>query len=374
MAPVTTTTTATTVLPTTTTIAMISETESTHDMATPSSSSSQTSSTTATAITTSATTSQTNSESVPITTSTTSAPTSLVTTIAADASMAPSRSPVAVPSTFAPTTPWDRSVVSFVVTAGTWDERIDPALVLPRLPVRQARSFVVHLGDWNARDESNNCDEQQYEDVSALWSQSSSPVYFVVGNAETNECPNPDQALTLWRNTLTEYHERFWARPPWTFWDDNSAGYPDVWVFDTNRIAVVGLHLTAGAETNGGRRPASVAALEWIDVNYDFYRRRDLRRMVLLANAAVDDVVHASFFETLLERLGGDYADMQFVWIQPGKATAQEISYQGLENFDVVTVQRNVWPPMRIQIDGNANVFIDQNDWFDNLTGLHTTV
>ena len=39
------------------------------------------------------------------------------------------------------------------------------------------------------------------------------------------------------------------------------------WVFDTNGIALVGLHLQANAESDTGCRPASQAALEWIQVN-----------------------------------------------------------------------------------------------------------
>jgi len=121
---------------------------------------------------------------------------------------APSTAPF--PLTFAPTGVIDPSVMEFMVTAGTWDDSVDPAVVLPRLPVRQRQSFLVHLGDWN--DKSSDCSEEQYEGVREVWSSSACPVYFIAGTAETAACPNPTAALANWRGTLLEYHRAFWQR------------------------------------------------------------------------------------------------------------------------------------------------------------------
>eukprot|EP00977_Amphora_coffeiformis_P020842 scaffold8601_cov191-Amphora_coffeaeformis.AAC.12 len=284
------------------------------------------------------------------------------------------------PLTFAPTETIDRSVLEFMVTAGTWDESIDPTVVLPRLPVRRRQSFVVHLGDWN--DRASDCADERYEAVREVWSNSACPVYFVAGAAETTACPNPSTALVSWRDALVEYHRAFWQRPPWNFWDDNFGGFPDAWVFDTLRTAVCGLHLTAGANTNN---QADTATLNWIDINFDFYRR-DYRLMVLLANTRIDDPAHTEFFASLFERIRDDYRSMNFVWVQPSSPLPQSLlqgnetdlpedpsyveMFQGMTNFGVITVQRNVWPPMRIRIDQDSSISVEQNEWFDQHTGL----
>ena len=307
-----------------------------------------------------------------VTTIATAEPSHFPTTLAP--SISPTIPPVPIPSTLAPTPELDRTVLTFMVTAGTWDDTVDPALVLPRLPVRQRRAFMVHLGNWN---NDPTCPTEQYTAVSQLYAQSSCPVYFVAGHNETNGCSNPNDALDEWRDALVDYHQQFWPRPPWTFWDDNWAGYPDAWVFDTNRIALCGLHLTAGSETNTGRRPSTQASLEWIETNYEFYRR-NYRKMFILANAAVTDPVHAEFFATLFRRLREDYASMDFVWVQPavgGNGTvstpAYERAYQGIANLDVISVVPSIWPPMRIQVFSNNDIVIEQDQWFRNRTGLN---
>ena len=284
-----------------------------------------------------------------------------------------------IPSTFAPTVTVDRSVVSFFVAAGNWQETVDPSLVLPRLPMREERAFLVHLGDWNQG--AVDCQAERYEDASEMWSQAACAVYFVAGSAETNGCPEPDNAIVLWRDALVDYHRRFWDSPPWPFWNDASAGFPDAWVFDTNQIAVCGLHLTAGSETVVGRRTATEASLAWIEENYQYYRRF-ARMIIVLANAPVNDGAHTEFFTTLLGRLDDRYQDLRFVWVQPASyvdATGAVVpaasetwqpNYGGLPNLDVISVEPHVWPPMRIEVDDEDNILLNQAEWFNEHTGL----
>jgi hypothetical protein len=292
----------------------------------------------------------------------------------------PSQSPTPIPSTFAPTNTLDTTVVSFFVTAGTWETGLDPDLVLPRLPVREERAFLVHLGDWN--EGNDDCSADRYQQVSELWSQSSCAVYFVVGSAETNNCPEPSTALDLWRSSLAGYHDLFWNSPPWIFWDDDSRGFRDAWVFHTNRIAVAGLHLTRGSDTVVEGRAASLVTLDWIEENYQFYRRY-ARMIILLANAPIEDPAHEDFFTTLFQRMDNRYRNMRWVWVQPASyvnATSGDVvqsstdqwqpNYNGLPNLDVISVNPNVWPPLRINITEEDAILLDQEDWFNDHTGL----
>ena len=126
--------------------------------------------------------------------------------------------------------------------------------------------------------------------------------------------------------------------------------------------------------------------LNWIDVNYDFYRR-NYRVMVLLANTRVDDPAHTEFFESLFERVRSNYRSMNFVWVQPSSHLPESPQgnetdpfddptyvqmFQGMTNFGVISVQRNIWPPMKIRTDQNWNISVDQDKWFDEHTGLST--
>jgi hypothetical protein len=271
-------------------------------------------------------------------------------------------------ATMVPTDTIDFRVTTFYVTAGAWDDRVDPSVVLPRMPVRERRTFVVHLGGWN-EGAAPRCDEANYQAVTDLWSQSACPVYFCVGDTETNQCEAPGTALDLWRDNLASFHDSFWQRPRWTFWDDNWSGFPETFVFEIDNVVVCGLHLTAGSVTTVDRRPVHEAALDWIDTNYDFYRR-NARLFIILANAPVDDPTHADMFTTLWERMGQDYRALRFVYVQPGETAGQVRNYRDLANLDVVTVARRTWPPLQLQVNTTDDLVWNQDDWFAVHTGL----
>ena len=83
--------------------------------------------------------------------------------------------------------PYDKDVTTFFVTGGrfTNDALVQLPEQLRTLPVRGGTSFMVHLGDWNSP-YATQCDEQSYQDVDDLFSNSSIPVYFVTGDNDFN--------------------------------------------------------------------------------------------------------------------------------------------------------------------------------------------
>jgi len=83
--------------------------------------------------------------------------------------------------------PYDPMVTTFFVTGGRFTNEALEQIPeqLKTLPVRGATSFLVHLGDWNSP-YATKCDEQSYQDVNALFSNSAVPVYFVPGDNDYN--------------------------------------------------------------------------------------------------------------------------------------------------------------------------------------------
>jgi hypothetical protein len=102
----------------------------------------------------------------------------------------PTEEPTAFPTsspTFTPAMPVNST--SFVVTGGRYgaDTRQDLAQLLSSMPTdgKKTNFVLFHLGDWNSPS-TTNCAEYAYTDTASDFSDSSMPVYFVVGDNEYN--------------------------------------------------------------------------------------------------------------------------------------------------------------------------------------------
>lgn len=83
----------------------------------------------------------------------------------------PTEAPVASPQT-------DTNLLVLYVTTGGFQVEPEQFGMIPTGP---GNSFLVQLGNWN---DANRCDDADYDEVKDLFSYSSVPVYFVVGNRE----------------------------------------------------------------------------------------------------------------------------------------------------------------------------------------------
>lgn len=92
-----------------------------------------------------------------------------------------------VETTEASESSYDPDVVTFFVTGGRFTNNAlaQVPAQLGTMPVRGGTSFLVHLGDWNSP-YATRCDEQSYQDVNDLFSNSSIPVYFLPGDNDYN--------------------------------------------------------------------------------------------------------------------------------------------------------------------------------------------
>jgi hypothetical protein len=86
-----------------------------------------------------------------------------------------------------PTVLVDEDITTFYATTGRFSDEFVPQLpgLLSGLPRWGGNAVMFHLGDWNSPT-SQLCSENIYANVSSLFSTSSVPVYFVVGDNEFN--------------------------------------------------------------------------------------------------------------------------------------------------------------------------------------------
>jgi hypothetical protein len=109
--------------------------------------------------------------------------------VSSSSTAAPVPSPTNLSASTAPTPTFDSAVTTFFVTGGRYTNTSSvfsqAAAGLPRLPTLAGNAFLSHLGDWNSPTETG-CTEDSYQRVASLFSNSSIPVYFVVGDNEYN--------------------------------------------------------------------------------------------------------------------------------------------------------------------------------------------
>lgn len=177
---------------------------------------------------------------------------------------------------------------------------------LSRIPSRGGSSFMVHLGDWNSPN-NTKCDETTYTDVTQYFSNSSVPVYFVLGDngtfvllcppfvlpffagnvfchgilklsfnfefpkipsmlttissliyilcldvSEFNDCENPKESKEYWLKHLAGYETEYWDPPDYTVWrqgaqSDKFSDYLENFDFtNDNNVAFCALSMAGG--------------------------------------------------------------------------------------------------------------------------------
>lgn len=92
----------------------------------------------------------------------------------------PTAQPTAPPASQMPSQV-NPSLLTFYVTMGEFDGELDQ---LSEISVGLGNSFLVQLGNWNTNVTENGCVDMDFDEIDALYSSSSVPVYFVVGDKE----------------------------------------------------------------------------------------------------------------------------------------------------------------------------------------------
>lgn len=268
--------------------------------------------------------------------------------------------------------PYDEFVTTFFVTGGrfTNDALAQIPNQLRTLPVRGGTSFLVHLGDWNSP-YATRCDEQSYQDVQALFSNSSIPVYFIPGDNDFNDCPNPEQAMSFWHEYLMDYQSRYWEEPSqWALARGAPNNYPENFAFSYNDILFVGINLVGGVVHNATEwETRHEANLDWIDANYEEHKDT-MKAFVLFAHADPDVPSNSGFYEPFKQRVKKDYNKVPVVLIHRNLGVepwSWETEFENINNFSVIVVAGSSWPPLMGAVDFRQErpFIFDQSNWYD---------
>lgn len=227
---------------------------------------------------------------------------------------------------------------------------------------------MIHLGDWNSPF-ATQCSEQSYQDVDALFSTSSVPVYFIPGDNEYNDCPDPAAAFDMWKTYLLDYSTKYWPPPRFPV-QRQLPTYPENFSFVTRRILFIGIHLVGGLIHDPVEWAARQQAnLQWIDEQFNAFRSiSDM--MVIFAHADPGLPSNDPFYLSFSLRVRNDY-NIRTLLVHRNiflENWGLETNFEGINNFDVLIVEGDVWPVMRVELAPTLDPFpFDQGTWFNNL-------
>jgi hypothetical protein len=97
-----------------------------------------------------------------------------------DETLPPTAPPSDFPSTSMPSL-MDADLLTIYVTMGEIGDEFEQ---LSSIPTASGNSFMVHVGNWNTDIIEDGCEDMDYDEVKGIYSSSSVPVYFVVGDNE----------------------------------------------------------------------------------------------------------------------------------------------------------------------------------------------
>jgi len=266
--------------------------------------------------------------------------------------------------------PTPEQTIVFYLTAGRprGDTLTYLAGNLTNLPV-EPDSFLLHLGDWNSPF-STQCVESAYQTVDALFSNSSVPVYFVPGDNEYNDCPNATLALGYWYTYLLNYPTKYWPAPSFDV-QRQYPDYPENFGFVTRRILFIGINLVGGTFNQTEWDARHAANLEWIDTQYN-QRRQSFDMMVIFAHASSAVLSNSPFFTSLSLRVRNSYRIRTLMVHRNVRLETWRIdtNQDGINNFDALIVQGDIWPVMRVELGPTLDPFpFDQGNWFTSIVG-----
>eukprot|EP00547_Thalassionema_nitzschioides_P001659 CAMPEP_0194213018 /NCGR_PEP_ID=MMETSP0156-20130528/13300_1 /TAXON_ID=33649 /ORGANISM="Thalassionema nitzschioides, Strain L26-B" /LENGTH=543 /DNA_ID=CAMNT_0038940959 /DNA_START=160 /DNA_END=1791 /DNA_ORIENTATION=- len=227
--------------------------------------------------------------------------------------------------------------------------------------------FMVHLGDFN-RPLVTNCVEESYEVADSLYSRSSVPVYFLPGDNEYNDCPNPSEAFGFWKQYMLGYESKYWPPPRWELERDEPPYEPN-FAFVLRGVLYVGVNLVGGNIHDQDEWDARQKAnIEWISSQFTTHRAK-FEILILMTHADPDTPdTNDGFFEPLFEMVKSDF-NVPTVLIHRNWGTDSaglQEAYQDIDDFVVLVVKGDTWPPMMVTIDIQTGSFSwDQGRWLD---------
>jgi hypothetical protein len=263
---------------------------------------------------------------------------------------------------------------SFWVVSQQFNNVANMTALLKSLPFTDSTA-LFHLGNWN---DPVSCNSDAYLKVATKYEGSFVPVIFVPGQHETNSCPNPEVALSNWRQYLINISQanQNTSPPSLIIYRDPSRTEN----FSAVRFGIlyVGVNVVGGNVINQTAWTSRLTQdLNWIDDNISRFKS-SVRVIVILGNSgpSMNNTNNDAFFmglKSLVIKYNSDVIDAQvgkvrtlpFVYIHDSSSTwgvAQK--FMGVSRFIRVNVEGNKWPPMRVSVNPlNYTIMFDQSNW-----------
>mmetsp|Transcript_1742 Transcript_1742/g.2416 ORF Transcript_1742/g.2416 Transcript_1742/m.2416 type:complete len:729 (+) Transcript_1742:106-2292(+) len=243
--------------------------------------------------------------------------------------------------------------IAFYVTADTpWDEREDKKLSGDLAALPGDAEFLVHLG--NIQDASVTlCPSSVYDDAYTVLSDSPVPVFIVPGQHDWNNCPNPENSMTDWKNNFVGFESGF----DFSFATDHQLGRSENFAFIRRGVLFIGLHLVGGRVHDKDEwKKRHTDNVEWAEekLNED---PDSYRAVVLLGNARPSQQQEDFFREVIddVEKLG---KPSLYLHANGGGGFMEYRPFDDVGNMLAVQLDDGgKTPPLRVNVDFGSRPF-----------------
>lgn len=181
------------------------------------------------------------------------------------------------------------------------------------------------------------------------------------------DCPDPEQALDFWKQTLVDFETTFWDFPTWNI-TRQEPDYSENLAFINNGVLFVAVNLVGGiVHDNREWEQRHAANLEWIDDQY-LINEGNFDVMVVFAHADPAILTNDDFYNTFFDRVRDNYS-VQVILVNrnlQGETWGVERQFNQIDNLMRVVAEGSIWPPLLLQIDTAAGTIdVDQSQWYD---------
>jgi hypothetical protein len=234
---------------------------------------------------------------------------------------------------------------------------------------REHGEWLIHLGNWNNKN-PDWCTRRMYNHTATLYSNSPVPVFFVPGKLEWNHCPDYDVSTAMWREYFVGYDEKYWDMS-WSkrgYKVTRQPGREENFAFDYKNSVYIGLNMVSGKVWDEKDWDDRLSAnLQWVKENVEKNLSADL--IVMFGNAGPIKN-NLPFFDELTKSIQGwtvDHRNLNFLYVKQNSSPLDvNQNFRGLDNFFMLNVESDQWPPTKISLDTNRYTMIfDDGEWYN---------
>ncbi|GKY98383.1 hypothetical protein MPSEU_000795900 [Mayamaea pseudoterrestris] len=271
------------------------------------------------------------------------------------------KTPIPTPSPTTPAAPvYTNNITTFYVIGDVpYNSQQAIEIRQQMLDVPDDVEFVINVGDIRNAGRDLTCVQSDYTDAEALFNLSRAPVFMLLGDNDWNDCPNPDEGLTYWRNQFVGFENKYWSAP---FTISRLENHPETFTFLWKNTLFVGLQLVGGDildESEWNDRLASQA--NWTMDLITLYRSTldstgDTGRVVLFGHCNPNSK-HKPYFEPLEDFIESELNNSLPMLYVNGDSHRWEYntSFQDQPSFlRIMVTGGSSEPPLKIVIDGNG--------------------